>query len=98
MRKMVEKVKSTLAQRGWEVLIVALLTVIISGLSYFIVKIVSVQERQEKIVNELGIRQDDIILILVKDNDTDPEDKAVLRQYLMPTRGGGIRLDENSEQ
>jgi len=52
-----EKVKSTLAERGWEVLIVALLTVIISGLSFFIVKITNIQEDQQKIISRLQSQQ-----------------------------------------
>ena len=87
-----EKVKSTLADRGWEVLIVALLTVIISGLGYFLVKITNVQEEQHDIISRLQGRQDSIMLILIKDDDTDPEDKALLRQYLAPTRGGPTAL------
>lgn len=85
---MTEKIKRTIFERGWELLIVALLGIIIGSLGWYINRITDIQDRQDELIQRLGSRQNDVMRIVYDDPDTHLTDKRLLEAYIFTLRSG----------
>ena len=94
----VQKTRDFFKNNVYEKIVIALLTVIIGGLSYFILDIKQMQRDAMK--DRIEMQKDDKFLewkqnylseTVAADPDTPPERKAMLLEFARPHRGGVIQ-------
>jgi hypothetical protein len=84
---MTERVKGSIRDNPWGAIAVALLVIIGGALGWQINRLVTIQERQQNIIDNCRSNIESMARVIHNDPDTRQDDREEMRMIYFPTRG-----------